>query len=44
MRLLLFLAGLLIATLGVIALAWFAFRQITSKRGEAMSAAGLAEF
>ena len=35
---------MLIATLGVVALAWFAFRRITRGRGEEMSAAGLAEF
>jgi spermidine/putrescine transport system permease protein len=35
---------MLIATLGVVALAWFAFRRITRGRGEAISAAGLAEF
>jgi len=35
---------MLITTLTVIALAWLAFRRITRDRGEAMSAAGLAEF
>lgn len=35
---------LLITTLTVIALAWLAFRRITRDRGEAVSAAGLAEF
>lgn len=35
---------MLIATLGVIALAWFSYSRLTGSRGEAMSTAGLAEF
>jgi hypothetical protein len=34
---------MLVATLTAIGIAWFAYRRITNRRGEAISAAGLAE-
>ncbi|HJS26562.1 MAG TPA: hypothetical protein VJ913_05490 [Actinomycetota bacterium] len=34
---------MLVTTLGVTALAWFVYRRSTRRRGEQMSAAGLAE-